>query len=154
ADARTAVVQPGMALDKVNDALAPHGLMVGPKPATHVSCTIGGMVGNNSCGSTAQAYGKMADSVRRLEVLTYDGERMWVGETETQEFERIVSDGGRRAEIYGGMRDIAARYADEIRSRYPKIPRRVSGSHLDWLLSENGFHVAKALVGSESTLVT
>ena len=75
AGARTAVVQPGMALDKVNDALVPHGLMVGPKPSTHVSCTIGGMIGNNSCGSTAQAYGKMADSVRRLEVLTYGGLR-------------------------------------------------------------------------------
>jgi FAD/FMN-containing dehydrogenase len=83
--ARTAIVQPGMALDKVNDALASHGLMVGPKPSTHVSCTIGGMIGNNSCGSTAQAYGKMADSVRRLEVLTYGGLRTWVGETSDEE---------------------------------------------------------------------
>ena len=72
-DAKIAVLQPGMALDQANDELARYGLMVGPKPSTHMSCTIGGMIGNNSCGSTAQAYGKMADAVRRLEVVTYAG---------------------------------------------------------------------------------
>ena len=94
--AKTAIVEPGAALDKVNDELAPHGLMVGPKPSTHVSCTIGGMIGNNSCGSTAQAYGKMADSVRRLEVLTYGGLRTWTGETSDEEFAAILC-GRRRA---------------------------------------------------------
>ena len=78
-DAGIAVVEPGIKLDQLNDDLESSGWMVGPKPSTHVSCTIGGMIGNNSCGSTAQAYGKMVDSVRRLEVLTYDGLRMWVG---------------------------------------------------------------------------
>ena len=73
ADSKTALVEPGAVLDNVNRALARYRLMVGPKPSTHVSCTIGGMIGNNSCGSTAQAYGKMADSVRRLEVLGWDG---------------------------------------------------------------------------------
>ena len=154
ADAGTAVVEPGIALDDVNDQLESTGWMVGPKPATHVSCAIGGMIGNNSCGSTAQAYGKMVDSVRRLEVLTYDGTRMWVGKTDDQEFARISAEGGRRAELYRGMRAIAERYADEIRARYPDIPRRVSGYNLDSLLPEKGFHVAQFLVGSESTLVT
>jgi len=153
-EGRTAVVQPGMALDKVNDALAPHGLMVGPKPSTHVSCTIGGMIGNNSCGSTAQAYGKMADSVRRLEVLTYGGLRTWVGETSDEEYEQIVAAGGDKAELYRRMREIRDAHLGEIRTGYPKIPRRVSGYNLDQLLPENGFHVARALVGSESTLVT
>ena len=143
-----------MALDKVNDALAPHGLMVGPKPSTHVSCTIGGMIGNNSCGSTAQAYGKMADSVRRLEMLTYGGLRTWVGETSDEEYERIVAAGGGKAELYRRLREIRDAYLGEIRTGYPKIPRRVSGYNLDQLLPENGFHVARALVGSESTLVT
>ena len=77
---------------------ATYGLMVGPKPSTHVSCTIGGMIGNNSCGSTAQAYGKMADSVRRLEILTYDGLRTWTGQTSDDEYEQIVAAGGRKAE--------------------------------------------------------
>ncbi|WP_216896631.1 FAD-binding and (Fe-S)-binding domain-containing protein [Nocardia alni] len=149
-----AVIQPGAKLDRVNDELAGAGWMVGPKPSTHVSCTIGGMIGNNSCGSTAQAYGKMVDCVRRLEVLTYDGQRMWVSETDQDEFDRIVAAGGRRAEIYSGLRDLADRYADGIRDRYPDIPRRVSGYNLDSLLPDKGFHVAQLLVGSESTLVT
>ena len=147
-------MQPGAALDKVNDALAPHGLMVGPKPSTHVSCTIGGMIGNNSCGSTAQAYGKMADSVRRLEVLCYGGLRTWVGQTSDEEFALILAAGGDKAELYRRLREIRDAYLGEIRTGYPKIPRRVSGYNLDQLLPENGFHVGRALVGSESTLVT
>ncbi len=154
ADAGTAVVEPGIKLDELNDRLKSSGWMVGPRPSTHVSCAIGGMIGNNSCGSTAQAYGKMVDSVRRLEVLTYDGLRMWVGATDDDEFARVVAEGGRRAEIYRGLKDLAEEYGDDIRSAYPDIPRRVSGYNLDSLLPENGFHVAKALVGSESTLVT
>lgn len=149
-----AIVEPGIALDQLDDELEPTGWMVGPRPSTHVSCTIGGMVGNNSCGSTAQAYGKMSDSVRRLEVLTYDGTRMWVADTSDDEFAHIVAGSDRRAELYRGLRELAERYGDEVRERYPDIPRRVSGYNLDSLLPENGFHVAKALVGSESTLVT
>ena len=152
--ARTAVVEPGAALDKVNDALTAHRLMVGPRPSTHVSCTIGGMIGNNSCGATAQAYGKMADSVRRLEILTYDGLRCWVGPTSDEEYGEILAAGGRRAELYRRLREIRDAYLGEIRTRYPPIPRRVSGYNLDALLPEQGFNVAKALVGSESTLIT
>ncbi len=122
AEAGTLVVQPGIALDPLNDHLARWGWMVGPKPSTHVSCTIGGMIGNNSCGSTAQAYGKMADSVRRLEILTYDGHRMWVGPTTPAELERITATGDRTADIYTGLRQLADTYADEIRARYPDIP--------------------------------
>jgi FAD/FMN-containing dehydrogenase len=119
-----------------------------------VSCTIGGMIGNNSCGSTAQAYGKMADSVRRLEIVTYDGLRTWVGETSDEEYEQVIAAGGRKAEIYRRLREIRDTYLGQIRTGYPKIPRRVSGYNLDHLLPEKGFHVARALVGSESTLVT
>jgi FAD/FMN-containing dehydrogenase/Fe-S oxidoreductase len=152
--AKTAVVEPGAVLDKVNDAVAPHGLMVGPKPSTHVSCTIGGMIGNNSCGSTAQAYGKMADSVQRLEIACYGGLRTWVGETSDEEYARITAAGGEKAELYRRLRQIRDTYLGQIRTGYPKIPRRVSGYNLDYLLPEKGFHVARALVGSESTLVT
>ena len=151
---RTAVVQPGIALDKVNDAVKKYGLMVGPKPSTHVSCTIGGMIGNNSCGSTAQAYGKMADSVQRLEILTYDGLRTWVGATSDVDYEQIIADGGRKADIYRRLRGIRDGYLGQIRTGYPDIPRRVSGYNLDHLLPEKQFHVARALVGSESTLIT
>ncbi|HUC57982.1 MAG TPA: FAD-binding and (Fe-S)-binding domain-containing protein [Streptosporangiaceae bacterium] len=154
AGAKTAIVQPGAALDKVNDALAPRGLMVGPKPSTHVSCTIGGMIGNNSCGSTAQAYGKMADSVRRLEIACYGGLRTWVGATSDAEYEAIIAAGGDKAALYRRLREIRDSHLGVIRTGYPKIPRRVSGYNLDHLLPEKGFHLARALTGSEGTLVT
>jgi FAD/FMN-containing dehydrogenase/Fe-S oxidoreductase len=153
ADAKTAVVEPGAVLDVLNGELAEHNLSVGPKPSTHPTCTIGGMIGNNSCGSTAQAYGKMSDSVLALEVLTYDGERMWVGPTGDAEYERALAAGGRKAEIYREVRRIRDAYLAEIRTRYPRIPRRVSGYNLDSLLPEAGFDLARGLVGSESTLV-
>ncbi|NUP38028.1 MAG: FAD-binding oxidoreductase, partial [Streptomyces sp.] len=152
--ARTCVVEPGIVLDDLNDQLAACGLMFGPRPSTHSHCTLGGMIGNNSCGASAQAYGKTVDNVRRLEILTYDGVRCWVGRTSPEEFEAITSLGDRRAELYAGMRVISDRYLADIRRGYPKIPRRVSGYNLDDLLPENGFHVARGLVGSEGTLVT
>ncbi|HET7823209.1 MAG TPA: FAD-binding and (Fe-S)-binding domain-containing protein [Ornithinibacter sp.] len=154
AAARRCVVEPGIALDDLNRALAPVGLMFGPKPATHRTCTIGGMVGNNSCGSTAQAYGKTVDNVARLEVLTYDGLRMWVGPTTDEEYEQVLADGGRRADLYRSLRALRDDNLALIRTRYPKIPRRVSGYNLDSLLPENHFDLARALVGSEGTLVT
>src|SRR2546422_5497578 len=103
-------MEPGIALDDVNNQLESTGWMVGPKPSTHVSCTIGGMIGNNSCGSTAQAYGKMAGSVRRLEVLTYGGLRTWTGETSDEEYERILAAGGDKAELYRRLREIRDAY--------------------------------------------
>ncbi len=151
---KTVIVEPGAVLDKVNDAAAVHGLMVGPKPSTHVSCTIGGMIGNNSCGSTAQAYGKMADSVQRLEIACYGGLRTWVGETSDEEYQRVIAAGGEKARLYQRLREIRDSYLGQIRTGYPDIPRRVSGYNLDYLLPEKGFHIARALVGSESTLVT
>ncbi|MBM7790204.1 FAD-binding and (Fe-S)-binding domain-containing protein [Tenggerimyces flavus] len=153
-EAATCVVEPGITLDDLNTAQAGVGLMFGPRPSTHQSCTIGGMVGNNSCGATAQAYGKTVDNVRRLEVLTYDGERMWVGPTSDAEYQAIAAGGGRRADIYSALRELRDRYLGDIRTGYPSIPRRVSGYNLDSLLPEAGFNLAKALVGSEGTLVT
>jgi FAD/FMN-containing dehydrogenase/Fe-S oxidoreductase len=151
---RTVTVEPGIALDKLNDAMREHGLMVGPRPSTHVSCTIGGMIGNNSCGSMAQAFGKMEDSVVRLEICTYDGLRTWTGATSDEEFAQIIAEGGRKAEIYRRLRGLRDACMGEIRAGFPKIPRRVSGYNLDHLLPEKDFNVARALVGSESTLVT
>ncbi|MFB7506902.1 FAD-binding and (Fe-S)-binding domain-containing protein [Streptomyces broussonetiae] len=151
---RTCVVEPGIVLDVLNQRLSDHRLQFGPKPSTHSHCALGGMIGNNSCGASAQAYGKTVDNVRRLEVLTYDGSRMWVGPTPRAERVRIAAQGGRRAEIYDGLDRIVTDYLTDIRRGYPKIPRRVSGYNLDSLLPENGFDVARALVGSEGTLVT
>jgi FAD/FMN-containing dehydrogenase/Fe-S oxidoreductase len=151
---RVAVVEPGIVLDELNRRLAPRHLQFGPRPSTHSHCALGGMIGNNSCGATAQAYGKTVDNVRRLEVLTSDGLRAWVGPTSEAELAQVVAAGGRRADLYRGLRELVDEYGDDVRDRYPHLPRRVSGYNLDSLLPESGFDVAKALVGSESTLVT
>ncbi|GAB3232504.1 FAD-binding and (Fe-S)-binding domain-containing protein [Glycomyces halotolerans] len=153
-DARTCVVEPGIVLDDLNGRLAEHGLEFGPRPSTHSHCAIGGMVGNNSCGATAQRTGTTAQNVRRLEILTYDGLRCWVGPTEPGELDRIVAEGGERGRLYEGLRRLRDRYGDTVRERFPDIPRRISGYNLDELLPENGFDIARLLVGSEGTLAT
>jgi FAD/FMN-containing dehydrogenase/Fe-S oxidoreductase len=151
---RLARVEPGIVLDTLRGAAERHHLTYGPDPATHDHCTLGGMIGNNSCGVHALMAGKTVDNVEELSVLTYDGLRLTVGPTSEEELARIVAEGGRRGQIYAGLASLRDRYADLIRRRYPDIPRRVSGYNLDQLLPENGFHVARALVGSESTCVT
>lgn len=154
ADRRACVVEPGIVLDVLNRRLSDHHLQFGPKPSTHSHCSLGGMIGNNSCGGSAQAYGKTVDNVRRLEILTYDGTRCWVGPTSDDEYAEIIAAGGRRAEIHRGLRQIIDRTMADVRRGFPRIPRRVSGYNLDSLLPENGFDVARALVGSERTLVS
>jgi FAD/FMN-containing dehydrogenase len=146
-------VEPGIVLDDLRDAAEKHNLTFGPDPATHSRCTLGGMIGNNSCGVHALMAGKTVDNIDELEILTYDGIRMRVGATSEEELTKIISGGGRRGDIYRRLRAIRDKYGDEIRRRYPKIPRRVSGYNLDSLLPEDGFNVAKALVGSECTCV-
>jgi len=153
-DARTAIVEPGCIPDELNRAAAPHGLRFGPDPATHSHNTLGGMIGNNSGGVHSVVAGTTVDNVESLEIQTYDGERMIVGPTSGADLEAIIRAGGRRGEIYGALRDLRDRHADEIRRRYPDIPRRVSGYNLNQLLPENGFHVARALVGTEGTCAT
>ncbi|MGI8952882.1 MAG: FAD-binding and (Fe-S)-binding domain-containing protein [Chitinophagaceae bacterium] len=154
-------VQPGIVLDEMRHTTEKKvGLTFGPDPATHTHCAIGGMLGNNSCGVhsvMAQFQGngaRTSDNTESLTVVTYDGIKMKVGSTSDEEFNKIISEGGRKAEIYQKMRDLRDKYADLIRKKYPNIPRRVSGYNLDELLPEKGFNIARALVGSESTLVT
>jgi FAD/FMN-containing dehydrogenase/Fe-S oxidoreductase len=153
-DARTATVEPGIVLDRVREAAERHELTFAPDPATHSRCTLGGMIGNNSCGSHSLLGGKTVDNIETLDILLYDGSRMTVGPTPEAELEAIIAAGGRRGEVYAGLKSIRDEYATLIRERFPRIPRRVSGYNLDELLPENGFNIAKALVGSEGTCVT
>src|SRR5580658_8472523 len=132
-------VQPGVVLDHLRAAAEKHHLTFGPDPATHGHCTLGGMIGNNSCGVHSVMAGKTDDNIEALEILTYDGLRMKVGQ------DLIEPCGDSRPRLSDG---------DLVRQRFPKIPRRVSGYNLNFLLAENGFHVARALVGSEGTCVT
>jgi FAD/FMN-containing dehydrogenase/Fe-S oxidoreductase len=151
---RIARVQPGVVLDNLRAAAEKHHLTFAPDPATHDRCTLGGMIGNNSCGIHSVMAGKTDDNIEALEILTYDGARMKVGATSGADLERIARGGGRRGEIYGKLQAIGGTYGDHIRERFPNIPRRVSGYNLNYLLPESGFHVARALVGSEGTCVT
>jgi FAD/FMN-containing dehydrogenase/Fe-S oxidoreductase len=146
---RVASVEPGVVCDALRDAAELHGLTFAPDPATHSRCTLGGMIGNNSCGPHSVMAGTTVDNIERLEVLTYDGARFWCGPT--PDLQEILSEGGRKAEIYRALKAIADKYAEKIRSGFPKIKRRVSGYNLEQLLPENGFNVARALVGSEGT---
>ena len=151
---RLARVQPGTILDDLRHAAERFHLTFGPDPATHQYCTLGGMIGNDSCGTHSLMSGKTVDNIEELEILTYDGLRLRVGQTNDEELERIIKEGGRRGAIYAGLKALRDSYAGLIRERFPNIPRRVSGYHLDQLLPENGFHVARALVGTENTCVT
>jgi len=150
-EGKRAHVEPGLINDQLREAAMQHGLTFAPDPATHRYCTLGGNIGNNSCGAHTVMGGKTVDNVEELEILTYDGSRMRVGVTSEALYQAIRREGGRKAEIYTRLKELVAHYGDEIRRRYPDIPRRVSGYNLDDLLPEKGFHVGRALVGSEST---
>ncbi len=207
---RIARVQPGVVLDHLRNAAEKYHLTFAPDPATHDRCTIGGMIGNNSCGVHSVMAGKTDDNIEELEVVTYDGVRIKVGQNfihgatdafvrpgsrgrdasvETDAFVRpagttepcgdsrprlsggpsvgtdaFVRPGGpdspgrgdsdRCNQIHASLHQLADEYAALIRQQFPQIPRRVSGYNLNHLLPENGFHIARALVGSEGTCVT
>lgn len=136
---RTAVVQPGVVLDDLRAAAAPHGLTFGPDPSTHSRCTLGGMIGNNSCGSHSVAWGTTADNLRSLRVVRYGGgDALHVG--------RGLPDAP------PGLHEFAAAHLALLRTGFPALPRRISGYALDALLPEHGPDPARALCGSEGTL--
>ena len=152
-------VQPGCILDNLRDAAEQYKLTFGPDPATHTHNTLGGMIGNDSCGvhSVMAAFNgkgaRTADNIEEMEILLYDGTRLTVGKTSEAELEKIIKAGGRRGEIYKKLKDLRDKYADKIREKFVNIPRRVSGFNLPYLLPENDFNLAAALVGTEGTCV-
>ncbi len=170
---RIARVQPGVVLDHLRNAAEKHHLTFAPDPASHDRCTIGGMIGNNSCGVHSVMAGKTDDNIEALDVVTYDGTRLRIGrnfidavgaKTARVGADAFVRPGGpevsgrsavgRAGQIHDALKQIADQYGDLIRKKFPNIPRRVSGYNLNYLLPENGFHVARALVGSEGTCAT
>jgi len=154
-DARLATVEPGVVLDSLRDAAERRRLTFGPDPSTHDHNTLGGMIGNDSCGEHSVMAGRTADNVRSMEVVTYDGLRMTVGPTSPDEYRAIDDAGGRRAEIYRALKQFWTDHGRHFEAVYPQIPRRISGyENLDQLSPAKGFNVARALVGTESTLVT
>ncbi|HEX6824288.1 MAG TPA: FAD-linked oxidase C-terminal domain-containing protein [Candidatus Sulfotelmatobacter sp.] len=161
-DRRIARVQPGVVLDHLRNAAEKHHLTFAPDPASHDRCTIGGMIGNNSCGVHSIMGGKTDDNIEALEVVTYDGTRLCVGADALVRPAPLSPAKGsvsgrspdRADQIHTALKAIADQYGDLIRRKFPNIPRRVSGYNLNYLLPENGFHIARALVGTEGTCAT
>jgi FAD/FMN-containing dehydrogenase/Fe-S oxidoreductase len=169
---RVARVQPGVVLDRLRNAAEKYHLTFGPDPASHERCTIGGMIGNNSCGVHSVMAGKTDENIEELEIVTYDGVHLRVGaapafasqkqnENGMPHFSPILREEGfstghssRASQILNSLHQIAEDYAALIRQKFPNIPRRVSGYNLNYLLPENGFYIARSLVGSEGTCVT
>ena len=118
-EARRARVQPGIVLDRVREAAERQHLTFAPDPATHSRCTIGGMIGNNSCGVHALMGGKTVDNIESLRVMLYDGTVMDVGATSEDELSAIIAGGGRKGQIYAGLRDLRDRYGELVRQRFP-----------------------------------
>ncbi len=116
---RLARVQPGIVLDRLREAAEQHQLTYAPDPATHSRCTLGGILGNNSCGVHGLLGGKAVDNVESLDIVLYDGTRMTVGATAPEELEAIIGAGGRRGEIYAGLKSLRDRYGDLIRQQIP-----------------------------------
>jgi FAD/FMN-containing dehydrogenase/Fe-S oxidoreductase len=143
--ARTAVVEPGAILDGITAAAAGYGLRFGPDPSTHARASIGGSIGNNACGARALMYGRTADNVVRLDMLTASGERL--------EARRFGRDGLAAAGTAGAALDaLIATRLGMIRTEFGRFTRQVSGYSLEHLLPENGADLAKFLTGTEGTL--
>ncbi len=140
-EARTATVEPGVVQAALQTAVRPHGLRFGPDPSTHNRCTIGGMIGNNACGSRALGYGRTADNVVGLDVVTGGGTRLALGPG-TSPADGVLAD----------LHGLVAGDLATIRTELGRFGRQVSGYSLEHLLPERGFDVARALVGSEGTL--
>ena len=159
-EAAAATVQPGVVQAQLQRAAAPHGLRFGPDPSTHDRCTIGGMIGNDSCGSRSLQYGRTSDNVLALEVLTGGGQRLRLGAPDARGAGGTLAGDGRGgggpaddgAPVLAELRAAVAGGLAPIRTELGRFGRQVSGYALQHLLPERGFDVRRALVGSEGTL--
>lgn len=149
--ARTARVESGVLLDSLNAAGKPYGLRVGPDPSTHNRCTIGGMIGNNACGTRSVAWGRTDHAVIELDILLYDGTKLRVGSGPDFGLSLIEGSPERFAGILRDLRGLQESYLHNLRIGFPDLPRRGSGYSLDELLPERGQNCARALVGTEGT---
>ena len=145
-------VQPGIVLDQLNRHLLPHGLQYAPDPSTSNRASVGGGIGNNSCGSHSVLYGKTSDHVIEVDTVLADGSEARFHSLEGPALEARLSGEGLDSEIHRRVLDIARRNRAEVVARYPKIMRRVSGYNLDRFLDDGLLNMAQMVVGSEGTL--
>ena len=147
-------VQPGIILDELNQQLAPTGLHFAPDPSTSNRGNVGGALGNNSCGAHSIIWGKTSDNVLDLHVVLSDGSKASLGALTGEQLESKMRADGLEGEIYRRLVAIGEANRDEVMARYPKILRRVGGYNLDELATDNGFDMARFVIGSEGTLLT
>jgi FAD/FMN-containing dehydrogenase len=150
AHAATARVEPGVVLDRLQGAVAGHGLMFGPDPSTHDRCTLGGMIGNDACGVHSLTTGRTMHNVEALDLLLADGTRVEVARHDLADATARAERGDRVGRLFAGLLALRQR-VEPLVGRIPDLPRRVSGYHLDQLLGEDHLHVARSLVGTEGT---
>jgi FAD/FMN-containing dehydrogenase/Fe-S oxidoreductase len=149
---RTATVQPGLVLDHLNAQLKAHGLWYPVDVSTSAQATLGGMAGNNSCGSRSIAYGNMVHNVA--------GAQAWLADGEAVDFGPVAQASGRAAQIAAFVRGLAEQHRDEIEAHWPRVLRRVAGYNLDIFhprserpyTADGSVNLAHLLVGSEGTL--
>lgn len=145
-------VQPGLVRDELNAELSKYGLHFSPDPATANRANVGGMVGNNSSGTKSILFGKTVDHILEAKVLLADGEELHLKEYPESEYVEKAKQNNREGEIYRTFRQIVTRNSEEIRSRFPKVMRRVGGYNLDEFVYTDRWNLAKLITGSEGTL--
>ena len=145
-------VQPGVVLDELNRRLATYGLKYAPDPSTSNRASVGGGIGNNSCGSHSVLYGKTSDHVFEIMTVLSDGSEARFGSVTGTELESKLSGNNLESSIYRKVLSIARENRDEVQANYPSIMRRVSGYNLDRFLDQGPVNISGMLVGSEGTL--
>jgi len=157
--------QPGVIRNELNRALLPHGLLFGPETSTQNRAMIGGMLGNNSCGSNSVKYGSVRDHILEVTALLHDGSKAVFGPLTADQFaEKCAAPDSAETQIYRTIRDllVSPEVRAEITREFPKpsIPRRNTGYAVDLLMdadcfdpgSDQPFHFGKLIAGSEGTL--
>ncbi|MBY5161988.1 FAD-binding and (Fe-S)-binding domain-containing protein [Salsipaludibacter albus] len=147
-----AIVEPGVVLDHLQRAAAPHGLRFGPDPSSHDRATLGGMIGNNACGSRALGYGRTVDQVVTLDVVLADGTRVRLGRGADAATGDGAGSAARAARLVDDVVALRDRHGDVIADEFGRFTRQASGYGLQHLLGDGGPHLARAFVGSEGTL--
>jgi FAD/FMN-containing dehydrogenase/Fe-S oxidoreductase len=147
--AGTARVEAGVVLDALQSATAPHGLAFGPDPSSHSRCTLGGMIGNDACGNRSVRHGRTSSHIEALEIVTADGVRAVADGTGLHPAD--PADAERVTRLEADVRALIGDNLAPIRTELGRIPRQVSGYQLHHLLPENGFDMARALVGTEGS---
>lgn len=146
------ICEPGVIQDDLNQALSPFGYRLGPDTSTGNRATLGGMLANNAAGARSLRYGKMSDHVKSVELLLSSGQKYVFSSISEDQWLKKNQQHDQEGNIYRTLWEIRQKNKEEIHTRFPPIPRRVSGYNLDELLKPMPFNPAKLIAGSEGTL--